>query len=130
MRGFHPDDSGMKKTLNQMKYLCVQNNISIPQCVNMSDDQEYIEEYEIFLHANLSPSKAYLIDSGASNHMVASRKFFITLSLSGGPSIHMGHDLKIPYLDRGSDKIQHDNLMPSPTTKKTFEDEEEAEFSS
>ena len=31
MRGFHPEDSCMKKTLDQMKYLCVHNNISLPQ---------------------------------------------------------------------------------------------------
>ena len=31
MRGFHPEDSCMKKTLDQMKALCVQNNISLPQ---------------------------------------------------------------------------------------------------
>ena len=31
MRGFHPEDSCMKKTLDQMKVLCVQNNISLPQ---------------------------------------------------------------------------------------------------
>ena len=130
MRGFHPEDSCMKKNLDQLKALCVQNNIFLPQGAEMSNDEEQTEEYEIFLHASLSLSKDYLTYSGASNHMVASGKSFITFSLSGGPSIHMGHELKIPYLDRGSDKIQHDNLMPSPTTKKTFEDEEEEEFSS
>ena len=30
MRGFHPEYSCMKNTLDQMKYLCVQNNISLP----------------------------------------------------------------------------------------------------
>ena len=30
MRGFHPEDSCMKKTLDQMKALCVQNNIVLP----------------------------------------------------------------------------------------------------
>ena len=37
----------------------------------MSDDEENTEEDEICLHASLSLSKAYVIDSGASNHMVA-----------------------------------------------------------
>ena len=36
MRGFHPKDSCTKKTLDQMKHLCVQNNISLPQRVVMS----------------------------------------------------------------------------------------------
>ena len=39
MRCFHPKDSCMKKTLNQMKNLCVQNNIGLPQRTVMSDDE-------------------------------------------------------------------------------------------
>ena len=38
MRGFHPEDSCMKKTLDQLKYICVQNNISLPQGAAMLDD--------------------------------------------------------------------------------------------
>ena len=41
----------------------------------------------------------------------------------------MGDDSKIPSIERVSDKIQHDEFFPSPTTKKVVEDEEEAEFS-
>ena len=95
----------------------------------MSDDEEQTEEYEICLHASLSMSKAYVIDSRASNHMVASRKSFITFPLSGGPSSHMGDDSKIPAIERGSNKIQHDDFMPSPIGKQIVEDEEEAYFS-
>ena len=82
MRGFHPEDSCMKKTLHRLKALCVQNNISLPQRVVMSDDEEQTEEDEIFLHASLSLSKAYVIDYGASNHMVASKESFIAFPLS------------------------------------------------
>ena len=41
----------------------------------------------------------------------------------------MGDDSKIPALDRGLDKIQHDEFIPSPTKKQIVEDEEEADFS-
>ena len=41
----------------------------------------------------------------------------------------MGDDSKIPYVERGSGKIQHDEFMPSPTENKIVEDEEEAHFS-
>ena len=41
----------------------------------------------------------------------------------------MGDDSKIPDVERGSDKIQHDDFMPSPTEKQIVEDEEEADFS-
>ena len=96
----------------------------------MSDDEEHIEEDEICLHASLSPSKAYVIDSGASNHIVASMESFITFPLSGGPRSKMGDDSKIPTVERGSHKIQHDDFIPSPIKKEIVEDEEEAGFSS
>ena len=41
----------------------------------------------------------------------------------------MGDDSKIPDVERGSGKIHHDELIPSPTEKKIVEDVEEAEFS-
>ena len=41
----------------------------------------------------------------------------------------MGDDSKIPDVERGSDKIQHDDFMPSPTKNQIVEDEEEAAFS-
>ena len=129
MMGFHPEDSCMKKTLDQMKYICLNKNISLPQSLLRSDYEEKTKEDEICLHAILSPSKAYAIDSGASNHMVSSMESFITFPLSGGPSIHIGDEYKIPYVERVSDKILHDDFMPSPTEKKIVEDEEEAYFS-
>ena len=66
----------------------------------MSYDEEKTKEDEIFLHASLSPLKAYVIDSGASNHMVSFRESLITFPLSGGPSSHMGHDSNIPDVER------------------------------
>ena len=42
--------------------------------------------------------------------MVASKEFFTTLTLSGGPSIHMGDDNQILVAMRGSIKIQHDEF--------------------
>ena len=61
--------------------------------------------------------------------MVASMDSFITFPLSGGPRSQMGDDSKIPDVERGSDKIQHDDFMPSPIEKKIVEDEKEAYFS-
>ena len=46
MRGFHPEDSCMKKTRYQLKALCVQNNISLKQGVEMYDDEEHTKEHE------------------------------------------------------------------------------------
>ena len=41
----------------------------------------------------------------------------------------MGDDSKIPDVERGSDKIQHDQFIPSPTKKQIVDDDEEAKFS-
>ena len=41
----------------------------------------------------------------------------------------MGDESKILAIERGSDKIHHDEFIPSPTTKQIVEDEEEAEYS-
>ena len=91
----------------------------------MSDDEEQTEEHDRFhfSHVILTPLKDYLIDSGAANHMVSSKESFITFPISGGPSSHMGDDSKIPVVEKGSDKIHHDEFMPFPTTKEIVEDE-------
>ena len=41
MRGFHPEESCMKKTFEQLKALCVQNNIFLPQGVDMSENEDH-----------------------------------------------------------------------------------------
>ena len=41
----------------------------------------------------------------------------------------MGDESKIPDVERGLDKIQQDDFIPSPIRKKIVEDEEEADFS-
>ena len=108
MGGFHPEIQCMKKTIEQMSTLIEHNNISLPQGANKFDDGPPIEDHEIChaLKAYLTQSKAYLIDVGASNHMIASRESFTTLTISGGASIHMGDDSQILAAGRGSIKIQ------------------------
>ena len=70
------------------------------------------------MKAGLTLSKDYLIDSGASKHMVSSREYLTTLNLSGGPRIHMGDNLQIPTAGIGSIKIHHGefkNLLYVPS---------------
>ena len=54
---------------------------------------------------------------------------FIISPLSRGPNSQMGDDSNIPDVERGLDKIQHDDFMPSSTEKQIVENEEEADFS-
>ena len=73
----------------------------------MPEAVEQTEEYERChaLKAGFTQSKAYLIDSEAFNHMVASKESFTTLNLSGGPRIHIGDDSEMRVVGRGSIKI-------------------------
>ena len=75
----------------------------------MSKTREETKEYERCqtLKAGFTQSKAYLIGSRASNHMVSYKESLTTLDLLGGPSIHMGDKSQIPIVGRGSIKIQH-----------------------
>ena len=75
MRGFHIEGQCMKKIIDKMSTLLEHNNISLPQRVKKSNVRQPIEDHEMYhsLKIGLTRSKAYLIDSGASNRMVSSR---------------------------------------------------------
>ena len=76
----------------------------------------------VMIWKKLSPSLAYIIDSGASNHMVSSKESFSILKLSKGPNIHMGDDSQILGEGRGSVRAKHGEFknvlyVPSLATK-------------
>ena len=50
---------------------------------------------------------AFLIDFGASNHMVASKESFYSLQPFDGPSVHMGNSSKVQSKGKGSIKLEH-----------------------
>ena len=98
----------MRKQLDEMFALLKQHNIAPPRAKNPDEEapKEDVERCHA-LKATLSPSSAYIIDSGASNHMVSSNESFSTFSLSKGPNIHMGYDSQIPAEDKGSVRAKH-----------------------
>ena len=81
-----------------MSSLLKQHNISLPQGAKNHDEEPQTKDDERChdLKAILTQSTTYIIDYGASNHMVASKESFSTLSLSKGPNIHMRGDSQIP----------------------------------
>ena len=83
MRGFHLESQSMKKTIDQLSTLLKQNNISLLQGAKKSNAVQPTKDHERChaLKADLTQSKAYLIDSGSSNHMVSSKESFSTLTL-------------------------------------------------
>ena len=79
MKGFDPESSWMKNIIDQMEKFLEQHNISLPEGTRKSDYGEKYEDHDERCHAlkaSFSKSHAFIIDSGASNHMVASRESF------------------------------------------------------
>ena len=83
----------MRKKLDEMSTLLKHHNIAPPR-EKKPDEEAPTEDAKRChgLEATLSLSSTYIIDTGASNHMVSSKESFPTLSLSKGPNIHMGDD--------------------------------------
>ena len=73
-KGYHLKEHCMRKQFDEMYTLLKQNNIAPPRAKN-PDEEASIEDVERChaLKSTLSPSLAYIIDSGASNHMVSSK---------------------------------------------------------
>ena len=73
-KGYHLEENCMRKQLDEMSALLNQHNIAPPREKN-PDEEAPIEDAErcYALKATLSTSSAYIIDSGASNHIVSSK---------------------------------------------------------
>ena len=98
----------MKNTIDHMSKLLEQHIISLPKGAMKVDSGYKTEDHDERFHplkANLSKSNAFLIDLGASNHMVASKESFSSLQLNDGLSIHMGDDTQIQDEGKGSIKL-------------------------
>ena len=97
-KGNHIEKYCMKNTIDHMTKLFEQHNISLLEGARKTESGENIEDHDEIFHAmktTCSKSHAFLIDSGASNHMVSSTESFSSLQLIDGPSIHMGDDSQI-----------------------------------
>ena len=88
--GFHPESSFTRRQIDEMTLLLKKHNIISPASARKVDHTEDTEDYfEIghALKARYSTTHTFLIDYGASNHMVASRESFSSLQYFDGPSI-------------------------------------------
>ena len=100
----------MKKTIDQIEKLLEQDNISLTEGARKTNSGEKSEDHDERCHAlkvSCSKSHAFLIDLGASNHMVASRESFSSLQTTDGLSFHMGDDTQIRAEGKGSIKLKH-----------------------
>ena len=87
----------MKKKLDEATSLLEKNHINLPEIFRRRDrhDRETQHERGHALMASTLKSMALLIDSGASNHMMASKDSFSSLDTSKRIPIHVGDDFSI-----------------------------------
>ena len=70
----------------------------------------------------VSNTKYILIDSGALNHMVASKEYFSSLEFQGYISIYMGDDPQISLKGKGTIHLEHgsfQNVLYVPSLDQT-----------
>ena len=80
----------MRIKINEMALLPKKHNITVPIDARKDDHREETEELDEKCHAlkaSYSTTHSFLIDFGASNHMVASRESFSSLQCFDGPRI-------------------------------------------
>ena len=88
----------MRRQLDEMTLLLKKHNIAAPASVRKDESKEEDEEYQRKGHAlkaSCSRKHAFLLDSVASKHMVASRESFSSLQSIDGPCILMDNDSHI-----------------------------------
>ena len=92
-----------------MTQILEKNNISLPDCSKKreggsnSKDRERVHA----LVASTSSSPSFIIDSGASRHMVSTKEAFSSLDMSKGPPIVLGDDSLTEILGKGRIDLDH-----------------------
>ena len=100
-----------------MTLLLKKHNMATLASARKTDHKEETEEHEETCHAlkaSCSTTHAFLIDYGASNHMVASKESFSSLWYFDGPSIQMGNNSQIRGKGKGSIKLEHGKFKDVP----------------
>ena len=100
----------MRRKIDEMDLIMKKHNITIPTGARKADHREETEEHDETCHAlraSCSRKHAFLIGSGASKHMVASRESFSSLQSTDGPCILMGNASQIRAKGKGSINLEH-----------------------
>ena len=99
----------MKKKIDMLTQLLEKNNISLPDCSKKKEGGSNSEnKYRVHaLVVGTSSSPRFIIDSGASRHMVLKKEEFSSLDMLKGPPIVLGDDSITDSLGKG--RIDFDN---------------------
>ena len=96
----------MKKTIDTMAQLLEKNNILVLDSARKKDGNSSSSEGKEKCHVlvvDTSNSSSFIIDLGASKHMVSMRELFSSMSSNGGPAVQMGDVSEIQT--RGIERI-------------------------
>ena len=98
----------MKKKLDEATSLLERNIINISESFQRRDHQDREPQHEKghALMESTSKSKSLLIDSGASNHMMAKEDSFSSLDTSKAILIHLGDDSAIISKGQGTVNLE------------------------
>ena len=74
-KGYHPESSYMKKKIDMLNQILEKNNISLPDFSKKREGGSNSEDGERVhaLVAGTSSSPSFIIDSGASRHMISTK---------------------------------------------------------
>ena len=93
----------MKKQIDMLTQLLEKNNISLPNCLKKreggsnSRDRERVHAFVV----GTSRSPSFIIDNGASRHMVLTKEEFSSLDKLKGPPIVLGDESLTNSLGKG-----------------------------
>jgi hypothetical protein len=105
-KGFHSESACMKKQIDFMSQIIKQNNLGdrIPKGAKKKKPEDLNSKKGNSSHAliaiNSSPD-AWIIDSGASHHMDASKVVYSSLHTCKGPPILMGDNSVVEVIGKG-----------------------------
>ena len=109
IKGNHIEIFCMKNQIDILTQILEKNGISLPDSSKKREGGSNSEDKER-VHAlvdGTSSSPSFIIDSGASRHMVSTKEAFTSLDMSKGPPIVLGDDSLTESLGKGSIDLDH-----------------------
>jgi len=94
-KGFHPEENCMRKTIDEMAKQLQQHNLTVPENAKKKDDNRTgdgrgrARDGHALMAVTSTPS-AWILDSGASNNMAASKDEFSSIEESTRSPIYLG----------------------------------------
>jgi hypothetical protein len=121
-KGFHPKSACMKKIIYLMSQILYKNNLGyrIPEGAKKKNPKDSNSKKGNSSHALIainSSLDAWIIDSGESHHMAASKSIYYSLDACKGPPILMGDNSSVEVTGKGRIELTNEsfeNMMHVP----------------